>query len=238
MNKDTNSTSKANNNKKKYFVPDETLINWTSERLGLENERNEFDMKKSAGEKLSTRWYTAMKSSGARKADILDEIIFPSLANLIYFSEAIKSNPKLDELFESDEIELFGSKLVEGDISFLEKGGDPSSSKFYQNNLARFISNILTIDKSKVKEHLVLQDFRLSLFYQVQSIIRDMVKEILKEYGSIQIFKSAGEDFDNTLRWLAFIAKSSSEKSDFEYKREIRIEPKDYLINYKASKPF
>lgn len=235
MKKDTKSKGKAEKLIKKYFDPNERLIEWTFERLRLEKERFEPKTEKNRKTEQEKRWYKDMKASAARKTEILNDIIFPSLANLIYFSEIIKSNPILNEVFEKDEIQLFGTKLVKDDIKFLERGGDPDSRRFFKNNLARLISNILTVKQSDAREKYDLNDFRLSLLYQIQSIVRDKVVDILeRNHGTLgQITRSASEDFENTLRWLAFLAGSSSKEVNFEFKREIRVEPKDCVINHK-----
>lgn len=51
---------------------------------------------------------TRLRSLKNDKTDLLDDIIFPSMANLTFFFEAIAQSPELQETFGSDIPQLFG----------------------------------------------------------------------------------------------------------------------------------
>lgn len=223
--KDPKFIHNAEKNESKYFTPDERLVEWIAKRLDLERQRDEFESKKSAGGKISGKLYREIKASGARKTEILDDIIFKSLANLIYFFEAIYQNPELDELFEKDIIELFDPRRVKQDINLVNQRMNTSSLAFRKNNLSRLVFTALTIPNTKMKKKGPLTDFRITLLYQLQSIIRDRVSDILRrEHGMTSVIteKAQGEFYD-MLRWLALIAGPAAEEVKEKHNRIIEV---------------
>lgn len=223
MSKDTDITHEGKNLNPKYFHPDEDLVNWFKERLKLIQKKKEFQLKKDAGEKLPNSFYKKMKASGARKTEILDKIVFPSMANLIYFFEAITISPSLQNLFEKDIKNLLDPRFTK---DFAKSSGSSlvtASHQFRKNSMARLISNALSL-KTEKKEKM-FKSFKIALLFQLQSIIRDNVEMLLQEeYTSeSQITKSASEDFDNTIGWLAFLARSLSDDIDKEGERQIGL---------------
>jgi hypothetical protein len=227
MSSDTQNVNKAEKKGEKHFYPNERLTEWITERLDLERKRTEFESTKKAGEKLSKKLYKEIKASGARKTEILDDIIFQSMANLIYFFQAIYESPQLNELFEKDVIELLDPRRVREDINLVNGRMNSSGLAFRQNNFARLVLTALTIPNAKMKKKGPLTDFRIALLYQLQSIIRDKVEDILRrDHGwSGHITLKAGEEFYDTLRWLALIAEAAAEEVKDEHNRVIDVQP-------------
>jgi hypothetical protein len=64
-------------------------------------------MLKESGKELSNDDKKKFGKSDRMKVYIRDKIIFPSMANLIYFLETISVNPELKELFDDDLKDLF-----------------------------------------------------------------------------------------------------------------------------------
>lgn len=223
MSKDTNITYKEKNLNPKYFHPDEGLVNWFKERLELLEEKEEFELKKDAGEKLLNSFYKKMKASGARKTEILDKIIFPSMANLIYFFETITTSHSLQNLFEKDIKNLLDPRFTKDFAKSSDSSLVPASHQFRKNSMARLISNALSLKTEKKGK--MFKSFKIALLFQLQSIIRDNVEMLFQEeYTSkSQITKSASKDFDNTIGWLAFLARSLSDDIDKEGERQIVV---------------
>jgi len=182
------------------------------------------------GQKPTKSFHSKIKSSGARKAEFLDEIIFPSMANLIYFLEALEISPTLKKLFEKDLIKLLDPRFVKDEAKGMEMGMNFSSYAFRWNNLARLVSKAVSLNYTTDKEEKSVKNFRIALIYQLQTIIRDEVYYIFKkQFGFMgQVTKSATKDFDNTIGWLALAAKSISEEFDKEPDRAIGFAPITY----------
>ncbi len=225
MDKDTQNPNVDEKIFPKYTCPHPDLIDWFQKRLVLEHERKEFGK---LGQKPTNSFQNRLKSSGARKAELLDEIIFSSMANLVFFLEALEISPSLKTLFEKDLIKLFDPRFSKDDAKIREMGINTSSYRFRWNNLARLVSNILSLDIGT--SQVISRNFRVALIYQMQSIIRDETKRLLDtEYGFTgQITKAALKDFDSTMGWLALLAKSVSEDAEKEPDRALGFAPITY----------
>ena len=210
----------------KFHNPHPDLIDWFQKRLILEHERKDFIQK---GEKPTNSFHNRLKSSGARKTELLDELIFPAMTNLIFFFEALEISPTLKKLFEKDLIKLLDPRFVKGDVKSREMGMNTSGYyAFRWNNFTRLVSNAVSLDVGTKKAP--IDNFRISLIYQLQGIIRYEVGRLTeREYGwSGQITKSVTEDIDKVMGWLAFLAKSVSEQADKEPDRVIGFGPITY----------
>lgn len=227
MDKDTKNTHKAENIIPKYIHPEDKLVDWFSERHSLEEKRGKFESRKKAGEKLPSSLYKAIKSSSARKTEILDSIVFQSMANLLYFFDQIDNYPQLSGLFEKDIIELLDPRYVQEDINHFNKTKITSAYVFSINNFARLILTALKIPETKMKGDGPITDFRIALLYQLQSVARELVLDILiRDYGSSSVITmKAEEDFSNSLKWLTFIATAAAQEMDREHNREIQMFP-------------
>ena len=227
MSEDTQNTHEEEIPIPKYHNPHPDLIDWFQKRLTLEHERKEFAEK---DQKPTKSFHNKIKSSGARKAEFLDEIIFPSMVNLIYFLEALEISPKLKKLFEKDLIKLLDPRFVKDEARSIEMGMNFSSYVFRWNNFARLVSKAVSLDYTTKKEEETVKNFRVALLYQLQTIIRDEVRYIFeKQFGfNGQVTKSALKDFGNTIGWLALAAKSISDEVDKEPDRAIGFAPITY----------
>ncbi len=227
MIKDTKNTHKAQYQSTKYIPPDEKLVEWFEERLRLEDEKKS---KEKAGGKSTTRLYKEMKSSSARKSNILDLIVFPSMANLVYFFGRIHENPQLNKLFEKDITELLDPTFVEEDIHNFETEHDTSADVFRSNAFARLVLTALKIPDEKIyfNGSGPITDFRIALLYQLQSIVRDLVQDVvIRDYGPTgTIAVKVREDFSDALKWLTFIANAAvREERGKHHSREVIIYP-------------
>ncbi len=225
--KSTKSTHKTISKFPKYSQPDEELVSWFHERLELEKEKTQFQPRIKGGGKLPISLQKKLNRSAARKTELLDDVIFRSLANLIYFFEVQSRAPRLRKLFEKDVIDLLDPRFVDKNVENMSMGLNTTSYAFRTNSLSRLISTALAIDDRNIKNGTIVKDFRIALLFQLQMIIRDYVDRVFSiEFGfSNQIAKSAKIDFDKTVGWLALIAKSSSEDSEKELDRTMGFEP-------------
>ena len=86
------------------------------------------------------------------KKRLLDNVIFPSMANLVIFFEYIAENKELRELFEDDVKELLGFK--------------GQSAKYEDNIITRLLQSILKWDSNNDPNN-----FRLELISSIQNVL-------------------------------------------------------------------
>lgn len=185
----------------KYSNPDKELIDWIYTRLDLEKEKQKSPKKGI----MSTKLKTALKGSAWRKTEVLDDIIFPAMTNLIYFFEALKKYPVLSEIFEKDLIDLLKPYHYSG--------------QGHNSNLYKFISAVADIKEIDQPEDdpIILAtsrqkscDYRVSILYLLQKIIsKNLSSMMINYYGQkSQFTKSILSDFNKTEEWLWTLASS------------------------------
>ena len=198
-------------NGSKSYIPDESLVSFIQEWLQIHKKRAKLAKE---GEDITDEEKKRIRELDRMKVYHLDNTIFPAMANLVYFFEAIGSSKVLSEGFEDEVIELVSPGNVK---SASRMSGDSmrfSSMQFRRNNLARLIIAILSTPRTKEKTP--PSKFRISLMYQLQNIIGDEMEQmILDEYSFSQIWKSAIEDYGRMKGWLALLARSTE-----DYKEE------------------
>jgi len=173
------------------------------------------------GRDLSEEDKKKIRESDRMKVYILDKFIFQSMANLIYFFEAIASSRRLSEAFEDEIAELLDPGRAREAAEFSGGGMRFNSMQFRSNNLARLIIAMLSIHQDRSDSRKPTTDFRVGLMYQIQNIIGDMMDSLLSnEFSTNQIWKSAMDDYSRMKGWLALLA-SSTEDYRGEYDRRI-----------------
>ena len=108
------SENESNAINKKYHVPADKLIRYMREKSSLDARKDDLEGLKMRGEithkdeqdleRIKSRGNTLKNT----KTEILDEIIFPSMANLVFFFESIAEDKVLNALFQSDVFDLLG----------------------------------------------------------------------------------------------------------------------------------
>ena len=83
---------KPKRNTKKHHGNYSLLRNYMTELSQLLSQKDQLDK---GGRKLDDKQKSRIKSLANEKVKVLDEIIFPSMANLTYFFDAIEKDPNL-----------------------------------------------------------------------------------------------------------------------------------------------
>ncbi|HEX5186590.1 MAG TPA: hypothetical protein VFV86_06835 [Nitrososphaeraceae archaeon] len=117
------------------------------------------------------------------KKRLLDNVIFPSMTNLIEFFEYLKDNEELRELFENDIKELFDLK---------------------HNIIGNFLDSVLTWDIEKDPDN-----FRLGLIVELQQVVfhklvNSMSGSIYDKAQLTILSKTIDEDMRKALSWTQF----------------------------------
>ncbi len=194
----------------KSYIPDELLVSFIQEWLQIHKKRAKLTKE---GEDITDEEKKRIRELDRMKVYHLDNTIFPAMANLVYFFEALGSSKILSEGFEDDVIELVSPGNVKSAARSSANSDRYSSMQFQRNNLSRLIIALLKIHRSKGK--MTPSKFKIPLMYQLQNIIGDEMEEmILDEYSFSQIWKSALDDYGRMKGWLALLARTSEDFND------------------------
>src|SRR6478736_5661636 len=192
-------------NRTKSYPLDAKLIKYMHEKSQLQQKKEKINaagkkkLSKEDREKLEgieTR-LTSLKNDKTR---ILHKIIFPSMANLCFFFEAVAQSPQLQENFASDIIQLLGIRR-----------NSPSEDN-YAFMFRRLIWSIFF--PSEPREN----DFTLKLANQLQQIIYVKMKRPLYEF-----FKENSEpknmvllDIERVKAWTELISQTVNDEYTFD----------------------
>ena len=148
--------------------PDADLIDFLQKRLKLSQEMIKI---RAAGRKLPLKLKKQNRVLSNTKVTILDEIVFPAMANLIYFFKMVSEHPELQEKFEDDIKDLLGVRRNNPEIG---------NYGHVFSNLIAFILMVEINGKPLKKD-----DFRLRLIQILQEIVilgfEQTLPDILKD---------------------------------------------------------
>jgi hypothetical protein len=182
----------------KCYIFDERLEAYFRERIALlEGPKPGEDEKK---------YNQRIQSSNTRKNRILNEVVFPSMANVVYFLEQVASNDELRRSFDPDIKDLFGMRFPEGytrrDFEF-----DPHSTKDYYTVFERLLLPLLRWDLDSsagfrsLMMHVAMQIILFQLQYFTKTQLTSSVRGIL------------GNDLNRASAWIELI--SNTEELDY-----------------------
>jgi hypothetical protein len=163
----------AEANKIKDYVPHGELIDYIHKRLKLSKE---METTLTEEREFSSEMNRQDKSLRTKKVRILDEIIFPAMADLVFFFEAVNKEKDLQDIFRNDIEDLLGIKhkesqmygfmfhrLLRSILAIEKANSDPFIKKSVQmlNNIVfpSYKDNILTYVKRNTNESEVLSLF-------------------------------------------------------------------------------
>lgn len=188
------------------YIPSETLVGYLDNRLQIEKERR---ASLSAGEEESPEMEKKLINSKRRKVYVLNNIIFPSMANIVIFFEYISKNPELQVLFEDNIKQLLWgtySKKVQGPVfrrlieAIIKWSPEEHKSK-KKNNMN--LGNELNFRMHFY--HIMLQSISLTLparlkdqFEQMESVVNTTLITDLQRIVAWTYFLSrSADDFDS-----------------------------------------
>jgi len=206
----------------KSYIPDAVLADFFRDWLHLHKKKTKLAKE---GRDISDSEKREVRNLDRRKVYILDNIVFPSMTNLIYFFEVIATSQRLAGSFEDEIAELLDPRESKEGAQVSGRGERFTSMQFRQNNLSRLIMAMLSIPKNKVQSRKPTNDFRIGLMYQIQTIVGDKMEElIMNEFFINQVWKSAVDDYQRIIGWLALLSRST-EVHPTEYDRKIGFLP-------------
>jgi len=208
-------------NDEKSYIPDEKLVEFLQEWLQIHKKRDQLTQE---GKELSSEDKKRLRELDRMKVYYLDNFIFPSMANLTYFFEAMAASPRFSTGFEDELEELLDPRKAKSAAS-VSSGMRMSSMQFRRNNLARLVSAAIDIPMEKYPRGEPITDFRIGLIYQILNVVGDNMDSLLShEHSMSQIWHSFFDDYRKMQGWLALITKSMKE-SEKEFDRKMGFEP-------------
>jgi hypothetical protein len=203
------------------YIPEETLVNFIQEWLAIHKKR---DVLKLDGKSLSKLEENRIRELDRMKVYVIDNIIFPALANLTYFFEAMSASSRMSEAFEDELAEMLDPRKSK-DVARYNSGLRFTSIGFRENNFARLVKAILDIPMKKYPEDATVDDFRIGLMYQMVILIGDLMDRLLDhEYRGNQVWKSFVEDYSRMIGWIALLTRSVKD-TPTEYDRKLGFLP-------------
>ena len=207
---------------KKCYIPNEALVNFIQDWLHIHRKK---DALTKEGKELSKEEKAQVDELRRMKPYVLDNVIFPAMANLTYFFEALSVSKKLSDVFDDDVMELLDPGRAVDAAKFSGNDMRMSSIQFRRNNLARLIISMIGIHDDESNPKKSITDFRVGLLYQLLNIVGDMMDSLLsKEFSFNQVWRSAYDDYTRMKGWLALLA-ISAESPPKEYDRIIGFTP-------------
>jgi hypothetical protein len=190
------------------------LARYMREKLQIEKKKREDNI---SGNKISLEEKIRYESLRTEKKRILENIIFPSMANLIFFFESVDEDKILEETFKDEIEDLLGIRRT-----------DPSLNN-YGIFFWRLVSAIISIDSRHDK-----QDFRLKLTHQLHEIICKKVNVMIGIFLKNEDAKEkVRQDMTGAMAWTEMIAADVKDHYDFQ----ILSEPVDVCkMNMKQKK--
>ena len=206
-------------NSEKSYIPDETLVSFIHNWLHIHKKREQMVKE---GRELSSEEKAELRKSDRMKVYILDNMIFPALANLTYFFEALAASDRMANAFVDEIEEILDPRKTKQIANLGGAGGiRMSSMQFRKNNFARLTNAALNIPMKNYPNREFVDDFRISIMYQILNIVGDKMDRVLMhEYSQNQIWKSFYDDYTRMQGWLGLLTRSVKE-SPKEYDRHL-----------------
>jgi len=206
----------------KSYIPDETLVSFIQDWLRIHKKRDQLIKE---GKEMSSEDKKQLRALDKKKVDYIDKTIFPALANLTYFFEAMAASSRLSKGFEDELEEILDPRKSKDAATFSGNRMRMASMQFRNNNFARLVDAALAIHMKNYERGKPISDFRVGLMYQLLEIIGDYMDTVISnEYSSSQIWYSFHDDFRKMLGWMALLTRTVKDTPK-EYDRKLQFQP-------------
>lgn len=178
---------------KQRIIPNQLLRRYMCEKLQLQKKKAQATV---GGKDLSKEDLKRLEAIRNDKKRILENVIFPSMANLIFFFESIDQEPILWETFKDDVEELLGVR---------RNGPSPTNYGLF---FVRLFRSILSTHSEYDKK-----DFRLRLMHEVHQFIASkmLIKIIPTIFQKMRArnytIRYVDQDMGRALAWTEMISK-------------------------------
>jgi hypothetical protein len=145
---------------------DDGLITYMKQRLQLDKEEDE---RIAAGRDKSPEMITRGKELSDDKGEILDEVIFPAMANLLLFFRVIAQYPDLRSRFDRDIKELFG--IIRN---------DPYNAN-YGHTFCNLVESMINVNLPDYPDEKRMPEFGYSKSYRAKNDFRVKLNHLLAQ---------------------------------------------------------
>ncbi|MGA9743802.1 MAG: hypothetical protein WBQ16_04235 [Nitrososphaeraceae archaeon] len=182
------------------YIPSARLSSYLKEKLSIERYRMEG--------KVEDADFTKRKRNNDRmKVEVLDKIIFPSMANIVYYFEQIKNSRELQKVFEEDIQELLLGRKEDGPTIF-----------------KRLLEGILTWKDYHIIKSSQFFNFRAELFHIMLEVIFYRVPSILKTELPLQVVNTIlTQDLGRAWAWTEILRKKTANYDNDEASRKVQF---------------
>jgi hypothetical protein len=176
--------------------PSEPLVQYMREKSQLEKKKQKA---RSGLIALSPEEQSRLESIRNNKKRVLENIIFPSLANLIFFFESVNQEEILAKTFRNDILDLLGIRR-----------NNPNYSN-YGIFFWRLVAAIVAINSKPVSN-----DFRLKLMAVMHGVLWKKMEPML---GNIlytdKAIRNVSFDMDRAITWTDMISSNVQDHYDY-----------------------
>jgi len=206
----------------KGYIPDETLVNFIQDWLHIHKKRERLTKE---GKELHSEDKKKLRALDKKKVDYIDNMIFPALANLTYFFEAMAASPRLSKGFEDELEEILDPRKAKDAAAFSGNRMRMNSIQFRRNNFTRLVDAAISIPMKNYERGKPITDFRVGIMYQLLEVVGDNMDRVMSnEYSSSQIWHSFHDDFKKMTGWMALLTRTVKDTPK-EYDRKLQFEP-------------
>ena len=185
--------------------PEFKLRRYMWEKLQLEKKKAKSKDAGGEGESLTTDESKRYNSLRTDKKRVLENIVFPSMANLIFFFECIYEEPILKKTFEDD-------NDIQELLGIIRRTPNPDNYGIYFTRLLQAILNFKEYNE---------KDFRLRLMHEAHKIITsELIHKVCppmyeKIRGISYLLKNIDQDMARALGCTEMISKDVKEPYQF-----------------------
>ena len=190
----------------KNYTPSLSLLKFLEETLQIETEKQNLH---NSGAKISEDLERRIKNNRRMKVYMLDNLIFPSMANLVVFFEFVANYVNLQKIFDDDIKELLLGSKVPGHIVF----------RRLLDGILRWVPEE-NLEEEYTSSHKL--NFRAELYYILLFITFSRIPTILKTQIPIKVLnKLASQDLSRALAWAEILRARSPEFDNAGVSRKV-----------------
>lgn len=201
------------------------LERYLKEKLRIEKLKTEADL---PGNKLSKNDLCEIRANDKNKVKVLDNHIFRSMANLVYFFEFINKHPELEGVFDDDVEDLFGLRGTHVKRHKVEDGKYLVFLRFLDAVLGYDGNDVIVEERDgktytdrRVKKSTIRKTFdtsrniRLQLISAIADATLQCIQNIAGEkegntlsVAHMKIYKIIAQDLERTSIWKDYYCNS------------------------------
>lgn len=189
------------------FVPE--IKDWFNTRISLEKSRRKG--------KQTTSHNKERNHSGAKKQRMLENIIFPSLFNLITFFECIENDYRMKKLFQKDFVRFIGMDGIQQIKKAKSTPDELNVFKYKRNNFSRLLLAMINSLDPNLKPVKLDEKIFYAFLYQLQDIIGRTASISLKQKFGIEsnFSNDAKNTFFKSIDLLAAMSVNYDDKLQY-----------------------